>query len=356
MLQHLRYGGTVAERAEFPIITGSGAYKFLFVRFGYLVILIYSIFFLAVAIPFEGTYFIGSFIATLFLVRFVNLCVMFARYRNGRIAVDNGAIAVTDASATVTLPSSDITYLEVNPMGNLVIRQKYDKTAFPLVLLTDEDQSKLLDLFEDMAPKKTALTRKVIDFFDAILVAFILAMHIRQYIVQAYFIPTGSMEDTLQIGDHLLVEKITFGPIIPRMAGMKDKVHLRMLGLRDIKRGDIIIFKPPHEENKDFIKRCVALPGDVLNIKNGAVFVNGKKAVEPYVRGATSYRGFSDQKIEGVVPPGKLVVLGDNRENSYDGRGFGYLPISEVKGKAFILYFNWDQIKNFDFSRLGLIR
>ncbi|MCU0822722.1 MAG: signal peptidase I, partial [Spirochaetes bacterium] len=191
---------------------------------------------------------------------------------------------------------------------------------------------------------------------DAIMIAFILAMHIREYIIQAYFIPTGSMEDTLLVGDHLLVEKITFGPVVPKMIGMEKEIHLDFIGLRKVKRGDIVIFKPPNEIIKDYIKRCIAVPGDTVRIKDGFIFINDKRLDEPYTKGRTSYDDFPDKKIEGIVPDGKVVVLGDNRENSYDGRGFGYLPIERIKGKAFVLYWNTKMIKNFDLSRFGLIR
>ena len=95
---------------------------------------------------------------------------------------------------------------------------------------------------------------------------------------------------------------------------------------------------------------------DEVHVKDNAVFVNGNKLVEPNTKGFTNYDGFHDRKIEGIVPEGHLVVFGDNRENSFDSRGFGYLPIERVKGKAFILYWNTSQLKNFNFSRYGLIR
>lgn len=356
MLQFLRFDKSTVERAEFPVISGSESFKFFARRTGYLLILIYSTLFLAVAIPFQETYFIGGMIIIIFLVRFINHIVKYGRYKGGRIIVDKEGVEAAGKVGAVKVPSDSITYLEVNVLGNLVIREKYNNTAFPLMLLGEGDRTRLIGIFQDMAPKRTRIYRKAWDFFDAILVAFILAMHIRQYIVQAYFIPTGSMEDTLLVGDHLLVEKITYGPIIPRMVGMKSQVHLDALGLRGIRKGDIIIFRPPNEEEKDFIKRCIAVEGDEYHIRDGAVYVNGKKLEEPYTKGVTSYRGFSDKKIEGVVPKGRVIAMGDNRENSYDSRGFGYLPLERIKGRAFVLYWNTKQVKNLDFSRFGLIR
>ena len=146
------------------------------------------------------------------------------------------------------------------------------------------------------------------------------------------------------------------------MMGMEKPFHLSSLAVRGLHRRDIVIFTPPieSEKHKDYIKRCIALPGDEFHIKNGAVYINGKKTDEPYTLGKpTDYNHFNitrSNNIEGIVPPGKIVVLGDNRINSSDGRYFGYLGIEAIKGRAFVLYWNTDQIIGGDFSRLGLIR
>jgi signal peptidase I len=209
-------------------------------------------------------------------------------------------------------------------------------------------------MFGDLSPKRTLVNKKIWEFLDAIGVALFLAIHIIQFVVQAFFIPTGSMEDTLLVGDHLFVEKITYGPIIPQMVGMKKPIHLSFLSIRDVKRGDIVIFRPPHENDKDYIKRCIAIPGDDITIKDGFVYINGVRLNEPYVKGQT-FDDFETSKIQGIVPKGQVVVLGDNRENSMDGRYFGLLDIEKIRGRAFILYWNTSQIRKFDFSRLGLI-
>ena len=180
------------------------------------------------------------------------------------------------------------------------------------------------------------------------------------------------MEDTLKVGDHLFVEKITYGPIIPQMLGMDKPIHLSFLAVRELKRGDIIIFTPPVEEDKhkDYIKRCIALPGQDFQIKDNFVYIDGVRQDEPYTiaeptvqdpnpaNKPTEYDPYDSRikKIDGIVPPGKVVVLGDNRTNSKDGRYFGYLDITAIKGRAFILYWNTDQIFKGKFNRLGLIR
>ena len=162
------------------------------------------------------------------------------------------------------------------------------------------------------------------------------------------------MEDTLQIKDRLFVEKITYGPTIPKMLGMEKPVHLGFLGIRGVQKGDIVIFKPPHDEEKDYIKRCVAVAGDHVAIENGSLYINGKKQDEPYVKGITTAE--EKNRILGVVPRGHIVVFGDNRQNSLDSRIFGYLDIQRITGRAFILYWATNDIMKRDFSRFGLIR
>ncbi|MCU0847015.1 MAG: signal peptidase I [Spirochaetes bacterium] len=364
MIQFLRFDKTKIEGAEFNMVRGSAAARY-FLRNGlYFILFIYSTIFLAVAIPFVRTpfipiYFIGGMATSLLAIRIVNSIIKYRSYKNGRIKVSPSAVEIISDNVSISVPSEKITYLEVNFLGNLLIRQKEIKTSFPLLLLEEQDRSALISIFEDMAPRRTSIYRRIWEFIDAITVALVLAVHIIQYIVQAYFIPTGSMEDTLRVGDHLFVEKITYGPIIPKMIFMKKPVHLSFMGIRKIQKGDIVIFRPPHEQDKDYIKRCIAVPGDRFEIKEGAVYINGKRQEEPYVKGITSYYNFGIRKsneIEGVVPAGKVIVLGDNRENSQDSRYFGYLELERIKGKAFILYWNTRQLFQLDFSRLGLIK
>ncbi len=356
MLQFLAFNKQNTDTIQIQILSNTMIAKLMLKRIGYLILLIYSTIFLAVAIPYNGTYAIGGFLCGVFLIRIINDFIKWKKFKDSTLTVSPSGISIQTRNEIYHFNTKDITYLEVNLFSNLVIRERYRSLGFPLMLISHDDREKLIHYFYDMSPKRTVMFKKIWEMFDAILVAFILAMHIRQYIIQAYYIPTGSMEDTLLVGDHLLAEKITYGPTIPQMIGMKKPVHLSFLSIRPVQRGDIIIFRPPNEEEKDFIKRCIAVEGDEVHIDGGAVWVNGVKLDEPYVKGVTSYRGFSEKRIEGVVPKGMIVAMGDNRENSYDSRGFGYVPLERIKGKAFILYWNTDNIKNFDFSRLGLIK
>ncbi len=367
MIQFLRFDKSKEFDSVFEIIKGREAVRFFLKRSLYLFLFAYSTLFLAVAIPFVKTpclyiYFAGSLATAFYLMRFVNHIIKYIKYKGGSIRVTDKFIEVKTADKTIKIPADEITYLEINFLGNLLIREKFIVTSFPRILLAEEHINFAQEIFQDMAPKRTALYKKIWEFVDAIVVALVLAVHIIQYVIQAYYIPTGSMEETLQVGDHLFVEKITYGPIIPKMMGMENPVHIKSLAVRDLKRGDIIIFTPPieSEKHKDYIKRCIALPGDEFHIKDNSVYINGVKQAEPYTLGKpTDYDHFNINKfnnIEGVVPQGKVVVLGDNRINSSDGRYFGYLDITAIKGRAFILYWNSDQIFSGRFNRLGLIR
>ncbi len=327
----------------------------------YLLLVIYSTLFLAVAIPFLNTpffpiYFAGLFIFILLSLMLANDIMMFKNFKNGKIRITPEEIQIIADGRHEVVSADGITGLGLNILGTLAIRSAGSAVHFPASLLNEEDRLNLLNMFKDANPVKTSVFRKIIEFFDAVSVALVLAVHIIQYIIQAYYIPTGSMMDTLRVGDHLFVEKITYGPIIPEMLGMGSPVHMKFMGIREVRRGDIVIFRPPHEKDKDYIKRCIAIPGDRLEIKDGAVIINGSRKDESaYVKGET-HDNASVSRVQGIVPEGKIVVMGDNRENSMDGRSFGYLDIEKIKGKAFFLYWNTEQIRKLDFSRIGFIR
>jgi signal peptidase I len=367
MIQFLRFDKSKEFDAEYKIFDTKEAVKFFLKSGLLLLIFIYSTLFLAVAIPFVKTpclyiYFIGGIATVFYFIRFLNYLAKYIKYRGGHIRLNNSFIEVKSSDNTIKIPADEVTYLELNILGSLLIRDKYTVTSFPRFLLKNEERNLIPGFFQDMAPKRTVILKKIWEFIDAIVVALVLAVHIIQYVIQAYNIPSGSMKETLQEGDHLFVEKITYGPIIPRMMGMDKPVHLKFLSLRDLRRGDIIIFTPPVErdKDKDYIKRCIALPGDEFHIKDDHVYINGIKQDEPYTLGKpTDYFHCEPNRftnIEGIVPPGKVVVLGDNRTDSSDGRCFGYLDITAIKGKAFILYWNSKIFSNGEFKRLGLIR
>ncbi|MCG6906701.1 MAG: signal peptidase I [Desulfobacteraceae bacterium] len=205
------------------------------------------------------------------------------------------------------------------------------------------------DSQEAAAPRKKGKLRENI---EAILVAIVLALFIRTFVVQAFKIPSGSMKQTLQIGDHILVNKFIYGVKLPFV----DKV---IIPVKDPKRGDIVVFKFPEDPDKDFIKRVVGVAGDEIKIRDKQVFVNGKPLnhdfgihVDP--RTFPSSAEPRDNFGPITVPPNSLFVMGDNRDQSYDSRYWGFVDLSAIKGKAFIIYWSWDK-ENFRvrWGRLG---
>jgi signal peptidase I len=198
---------------------------------------------------------------------------------------------------------------------------------------------------------KTEERRKSVvrEYAESIIIAIVLALVIRTFVVQAFKIPSGSMEDTLLIGDHILVNKLAYGLQIPFF-----EAKLNFLGLLGPPaRGDIIVFPFPRDPSRDFIKRVVALPGERVEVRHHRVYVDGEPLQESYVkldeRAAIYPTRYSSWGPE-VVPPDKLFVMGDNRDNSADGRDWGFLDSEQVKGRAFIIYWSWDS------SRSKLVR
>jgi signal peptidase I len=162
-------------------------------------------------------------------------------------------------------------------------------------------------------------------------------------VVQAFTIPSGSMMDTLLVGDYILVNKFLYGPELPF-------TEARVPGLRDPARGDIIVFKYPQDEKRDFIKRIVATPGETVQIRGHQVFVNGRVLREPYTKkvesplpaGGQAYCGYAYGCEPTVVPANSYFVMGDNRDNSQDSRYWGFVKRDKIKGKAFLIYWSWD--------------
>lgn len=178
---------------------------------------------------------------------------------------------------------------------------------------------------------------------EAILIAIVIAMFIRTFIVQAFKIPSGSMLETLQIGDQILVNKFIYGVKIPFSNG-KD-----LIPGKAPQRDDIVVFKYPEDPSKDYIKRVVAVAGDTLEIKDKNLYLNETLVPDqPWVEhkdqriipGKFSTR---DNMKKVSVPPGKLFVMGDNRDNSHDSRFWGFVDLNELKGEAFIIYWSWNK-------------
>jgi signal peptidase I len=179
------------------------------------------------------------------------------------------------------------------------------------------------------------------DYAEWLTLAITLALVIRAFVVQAFRIPSGSMEDTLLMGDFLLANKFIYGAKIPL-------IDYRLPQWRDPRPGDIIIFQYPPDPSRDFIKRCIAVAGQKVEIRDKIIYVDGKevplppkaKFVDPHILP----REISPRDNFGpiTVPPGMLFMVGDNRDNSLDGRFWGFVPLENVKGQAMILYLSWE--------------
>jgi len=178
------------------------------------------------------------------------------------------------------------------------------------------------------------------EWIESILIAFVLAMVIRTFAIQAFKIPTGSMRTTLLEGDRILVNKMKYGPQIPW-------THVRLPGYGKPQRGDIIVFKYPEDPQRDFIKRLIAFPGETVIIQEGGIYVNGAKIEDRrilnhyyYNRGEYGARG---QAIQ--VPAGHYFVLGDNSASSMDSRFWGFVPEYYLIGKAEIIYWPLNRMR-----------
>jgi signal peptidase I len=204
--------------------------------------------------------------------------------------------------------------------------------------------------FEKLYKEKTAVS-KGREWGEVIVTAIVLALIIRAYSVQAFKIPSGSMIPTLQIGDHLLVNKFLYGTEIPFLGK-------RILAFKEPQRGDIIVFKYPKDESRDFIKRVIGVGGDVVEERDKRIFVNGEPLRDEHA--VHMDPDFEDPSINPrdtfgpiTVPEGKYFVMGDNRDFSHDSRYWGFVDKSEILGKAFLIYWSWDGKKFL--PRLGRI-
>lgn len=178
------------------------------------------------------------------------------------------------------------------------------------------------------------------EYLEAIIIAILLALVIRAFVVQAFKIPSGSMKSTLLIGDHILVTKFIYGIKIPYM-------NKEIIDFGTPQRKDVVVFRYPVDPDKDFIKRVIGLPGDTIRLHNKKVFVNDKELDEPYVQHTDPGilpAGVSPRDNLGpiVVPPSSYFVMGDNRDESYDSRFWKFVDESALKGKAFVIYWSWN--------------
>ena len=211
--------------------------------------------------------------------------------------------------------------------------------------------------------KKETTKNWIREYVEAIAIALVLALFIRTFIVQAFKIPSGSMENTLLVGDHILVNKFSYGIHIPNevlFTSIKLFPDHRFFP-KTPERGDIIVFKYPKDEQRDFIKRVIGLPGDKLEIRQQTVLINDKPLDDSAYaihHDPSTREPFYPRDDFGPlrVPEGQLFVMGDNRENSQDSRYWGFLDINNIRGKALLIYWSWNSDNNWvRFNRVGKV-
>ena len=199
-------------------------------------------------------------------------------------------------------------------------------------------------LFKQKSPEKerqstvnTGFTRFRKEWLEPILIAVVLVFLLKTFIIQNFKIPSSSMEDTLLIGDRLFASKFVYGAKVPF-------VNFRILKVRDPRPGDVIVFKYPEDPSKDYIKRCIAVEGQTVEIRNKQVYVDGAlqktpetaKFIDDNIIG--EYLGPRDNLQKQTVPTKTLFAMGDNRDNSFDSRYWGFVPYDNLKGKALFIY------------------
>lgn len=167
-----------------------------------------------------------------------------------------------------------------------------------------------------------------------LLVIFVL-LTVRTFVGEASVVPTGSMERTVLIGDHLLLDKLLYGPEIPLTSW-------RLPSLKRVHRGDIVVFRYPRDPALTYIKRVVAMAGDRLEIREGAVYLNARRLEEPYAVHQEWRRAMPEHVGPLMVPPNCLFVMGDNRDNSSDSRDWGFVPVRNVIGEPLFVYWSYD--------------
>lgn len=161
----------------------------------------------------------------------------------------------------------------------------------------------------------------------------ILVLFIRTFVGEATVVPSGSMEQTILVGDHVFLNKLVYGPPLPF-------TRVRLPGLRDVQRRDIVAFRFPPDPSQMFVKRVIALPGEMVEIRSGVVFVDGRKLDEPYL--VRDNHRLRDNFGPVLVPADRFFVLGDNRDNSADSRFWGFVPRENIVGKPSLIYWSYE--------------
>jgi signal peptidase I len=218
-----------------------------------------------------------------------------------------------------------------------------------------------------------AIGRWFLDWVKSIGIALVVWLFLRTFLVEAFRIPSGSMQQTLQIGDFLFVNKFLYGAEVPL-------IHKRLPAVREPERGEIVVFDSVEDPDMKVVKRLIGLPGDTLSMRDGVLFRNGREVAEPYTTPIdlrrtedplmrARMRKWQVEHFAGpvprdyapdihdwgpvVVPGDSLFVMGDNRDGSYDGRYWGFLPRRNLRGRPLLVYFSYDAES---FERMAFLR
>lgn len=208
------------------------------------------------------------------------------------------------------------------------------------------------------SPVHVPTGRRAWEWARSILAAFVLFLMIRTFLVEAFRIPTGSMENTLLVGDFLLVNKAIFGGRVPF-------TRVRLPAFASPRRGDVVVFVPPHDPGRNYVKRLIAVPGDTVAMRDKALVVNGSPQAEPYARHddpndvrsrqmtwqceylAGAHGDCSPSRDSWgplVVPDDQYLVLGDNRDDSEDSRYWGFVPRDAIRGRPLFIYYSFEPL------------
>jgi signal peptidase I len=287
-------------------------------------------------------------------------------YRRHHRAVKEAKLLIREARKAIRKYSHRLTTKQLDDVRGAVLALQ--------TCVKDKDYEKIppaRDTLDKKLDDHLAFARKstIREYTESIAVAVLIALFLRAFVVEAFKIPSGSMIPTLQVGDHIFVNKFIYGVRIP-WTNIKIGEHYR-----EPRRGEVIVFIYPKEPDKDFIKRIVAIPGDTVEVKDNHLWVNGKPVERSRVEGdcrymdyeepiqrweergcdqftenladGTSYatvydRGGAPNRAPGpwTVPPESVFVMGDNRDNSHDSRFWGFVPFELIKGKAMIIWFS----------------
>ncbi len=182
------------------------------------------------------------------------------------------------------------------------------------------------------------------DYFETIVTCVIFVVFARTFVFQQSKIPTGSMIPTLLVGDYIMVNKFAYAPRLTRVP-LLGRIEKALLPIRDLRRGDIVVFKFPEEPEKDYIKRVIGLPDETIEIRNRQVLIDGRPLDEPYKvhRNPKGLNFDQDDYPPTKIPPDSLFCMGDNRDNSRDSRSWGFVPRGNIKGRAFMIWWSYDE-------------